>query len=313
LEGTGFRAVANETSGLIPGETYHCRLTATDTEGLVFGLVNRGPDGTFQMLPLLPVVDEPTAFATEVTMSEATLNGEINPGNGPTTYHFAYGFHAGSYTSVLPSVGIGTGFASIPVKQAIPTASLAPNTTYHFALVASNAAGTVVGADETFKTASNGTPPETPPVVSTGPAESIAQNTATLTGVVYPENARTTYRFELGTGTEYGTTILGGEAGREGGEVKVAQPIGNLQPGVTYHYRLVAVNAAGTTIGLDRAFTTSTFPQEIFQPVTPALVPIPVFPKVKNPVIKLPKKKKSKKKRHKAKGAKPHRSPKAHH
>jgi DNA-binding beta-propeller fold protein YncE len=304
--------VEAEVTELIPGTIYHCRVNATNSTGLF----NDGADGTFETRPLAPTVDEPPAFATEVTTTDAILNGEVNPGNGPTTYHFVYGLHANAYTETLPSVGIGTGFASVPVKQALPPASLAPNTTYHFALIASNASGTVTGSDETFTTAGIGTPPETPPVVSTGPAEAIAPNTATLTGTAYPEGTATICCFALGIDPTYGTLIFTGEAGREGGAVQVTQPVANLQPGTTYHYRLECFNAAGTTIGLDRAFTTGTFPQEIFQPATAALVPIPVFPKVKNPVVKHPKKKKKKKPKtktkkkhhnHKAKGANAHR------
>ncbi len=285
---------------LTPGTIYHCRVATTNSAAIF----NDGPDGTFETLPLAPVVDESPAFITEVTTNSAIFNGYVNPGNGPTTYHFAYGREAGHYTNVLPNVGIGTGLAPIPVEQAPPPASLAPNTTYHVVLTASNASGTVVGSDRTFTTASAGTLPETPPVVSTGPAESIGQNTATLTGTVYPEHTPTTYRFELGTTSAYGTVLTGGEAGREGGRAQVTQLVGNLQPGTTYHMRLVAFSAAGTTAGPDRSFTTTTFPQEIFQPATPALVPIPIFPPVKNPVVKHHKKKQPKKKHHKPKRAK---------
>ncbi|HEY7951657.1 MAG TPA: hypothetical protein VID70_01640, partial [Solirubrobacteraceae bacterium] len=115
--------------------------------------------------------------------------------------------------------------------------------------------------------------------------------------------------------TAYGTQIYGGEAGREGGSVPASVAAGNLLPGTVYHYRLVAVNAAGTTVGLDRTFTTTTFPQQIFNPPTLGLVPIPVFPPVKNPKYKPPRKhhkhppKKSKRKRaHGGRVARGHRS-----
>lgn len=297
LVGTGFRAVAAEVSGLIPGEVYHCRINSTSTEGLAGNLINHGLDNTFQTLPLLPVVNEHPASATEVTTEDAIFNGEVNPGNGPTRYHFAYGLQAGSYANVLPDVAIGSGFAPIAVEQASPPASLKPNTVYHFALIASNAAGTATGHDETFKTASNGVPPESPPAVSTGPAESITPTGAILTGTVYPERTPTTYRFEAGTSTAYGTVLFGGEAGREEGLVRVALALGNLQPGVTFHYRLVAVNAAGTAAGPDRTFVTPSPATGIVQPTTPQLLALPVFPAVKVPLPKPPK---------------PHRKPKKH-
>jgi DNA-binding beta-propeller fold protein YncE len=282
---------------LTPGTIYHCRIKATNSTGLF----NEGADGTFETLPLAPVLDEPLAFAIEVTATGAVLGGFVNPGNGATTYHFAYGTQAHVYTTALPDVGIGSGLEPIAVEQATPPLALHPGTIYHFALIAKNAAGTTVGTDRTFTTLSAPTLPETLPVVSTGPAISITPNTATLTATVYPENTQTSYRFELGTTTAYGTTIFGGEAGRELGRVDITQLIGSLQPGTTYHYRLLATSAAGTTAGPDRAFTTTTFPPGIVAPATPGLVPIPVFPVVHNPVIKPPKKhhKKHKPKRRK--------------
>jgi len=268
---------------LTPGTTYHCRLDTTNSTNIF----NDGPDGTFETPPLPPVLEE--VLATEVTSDSAILNGKINPGNGPTSYHFAYGLQAGSYPNALPDVGTAPALTPIPAEQALPVGSLEPATTYHFALIATNAAETVVSADHTFTTL-RVPAPETAPVISTGPAIAITPNSAVLTGLVFPENTRTMYLFELGTSTAYGTQILGGEAGREGGSEPASVTAAGLQPGTVYHYRLLAVNAAGTSIGPDRTFATTTFPQQIFQPPTLGLVPIPVFPAVKNPTFKPPKK-----------------------
>ena len=98
------------------------------------------------------------------------------------------------------------------------------------------------------------------------------------------------FLFRTGISTAYGTQIFGGEAGREGGLAPVSVAAGNLQPGTVYHYRLVAVSAAGTSIGPDRTFATTTFPQQISRPPTLGLVPIPVFPPVKNPKYHAPRK-----------------------
>ena len=38
--------------------------------------------------------------------------------------------------------------------------------------------------------------------------------------------------------------------------------LSGLAPATTYHFRVVAINAAGTTLGADRTFTTSTAPPE---------------------------------------------------
>ena len=260
-----------EVTELTPGTTYHCRVAAINSTNLF----NQGPDGTFQTLPLPPVVDETPAFATEVATNSAILNGIVNPGNGQTTYHFAYGLHAHEYTQNLPEIAIGTGLTPVPVEQALPTGTLAPNTTYHFALIATNPApgGTVTGTDEEFTTAPANPQPENPPTATTGATESITQNTAILTGTIDPEGSPTEYRFELGTTPAYGTVVFAGR--REAGAVAVTQPLDNLQPGVTYHYRIVALNGAGTSDGADRTFTTLGFPDSLAQPSALPLIGTP--------------------------------------
>ena len=258
-------------TALTPGTLYHCRIDAING----VGQFNDGQDGTFETPPLPPAVDEPPAFATEVTANSAILNGVVNPGNAFTTYHFAYGLHAHAYTQSLPEIGIGTGLTPVSVEQALSKGTLAPNTTYHFALIATNPApaGTVTGTDEEFTTAPANPQPETPPTATTGAAESITQNTATLTGTIDPKGAPTEYRFELGTTPAYGTVLYGGR--REAGAVGVTQPLGNLQPGVTYHYRVVASNLAGTAVGEDQTFTTAIYATPIAPGVPPPLLSTP--------------------------------------
>ncbi len=98
------------------------------------------------------------------------------------------------------------------------------------------------------------------PVVSTGPARSVSYGSATLSGSVKPNGSETSYYFQYGLTRAYGgqTTIVGAGAGTR--SVEVSLPIAGLQPLTQYHYRLVAVNAAGPTIGADRTFTTTKVP-----------------------------------------------------
>ncbi len=297
-----FTAVTPQPAeGLIPGTTYHYRLDATNSSGLI----EEGEDRTFTTLPEEPRVEEETV--SNITTESAIFDGTVKPGNGATTYHFIYGTTA-AYGNVLPNVGIGAGFAPVAVEQSSGPA-LEPNTLYHFALVAHNASGTATGPDQTFRTLPAPAHPETPPALETGQAVAVGPNGAILTGIVFTENTPTTFLFELGTSTAYGTRLYGGEPGPpEEGPTSVSIAAGNLQPGTEYHYRLIAVNAAGTTVGPDRTFTTSTFPELIAQPSTPGLVPIPVFPAVKNPVYRPPKKKHHKAPPKKPKHRRAHRS-----
>jgi len=116
--------------------------------------------------------------------------------------------------------------------------------------------------------------PLAPPHVDTGSAESITTSSADLTGTIDTLGGQTTYHFEYGPTTDYGSRIPGdGEAtvGTSRTPRLVSRLVGGLQPGTTYHFRLVARNAAGTTNGSDRMFVTATSgpPLRRYEQVTP--------------------------------------------
>ncbi len=103
------------------------------------------------------------------------------------------------------------------------------------------------------------TPKSKAPHASTGSARHVSGSTAELTGNVNPRGQETSYYFQYGPTTAYGIQTPTTAAGGGTGGVKVDQVLSGLQVGATYHYRLVAVNAAAeTTVGRDRAFTTRT-------------------------------------------------------
>jgi hypothetical protein len=94
-----------------------------------------------------PVVT--TGAATGVTKLSATLNGTVNPDRLATTYHFEYGT-TNAYGASTPSTDAGAGAADVPASAAL--SGLTPGTTYHYRLVATNAGGTIPGADMTLTT-----------------------------------------------------------------------------------------------------------------------------------------------------------------
>lgn len=95
------------------------------------------------------------------------------------------------------------------------------------------------------------------PTVTTGNASDITQTSVKLHGTVKPNNEATTYRFEVGTTTAYGTnTPEAGPIAPGSGQTSVTADVGSLAPGTVYHYRLVATNASGSIPGKDRTFTT---------------------------------------------------------
>jgi hypothetical protein len=95
-----------------------------------------------------------------------------------------------------------------------------------------------------------------PPSATTGSPSDVGLSRATLTGTVDPNGEATTYYFEYGTTSTYGTQTSPANVGSGTTAVGVHQAIFGLSPNTTYHYRLVTKNSAGTTNGSDQTLTT---------------------------------------------------------
>jgi len=97
------------------------------------------------------------------------------------------------------------------------------------------------------------------PTVITSAATGVAATAAVLNGTVNPRTAATTYQFEYGTTTGYGTAVpaVAGSAGSGSAAVGESYSLAGLTASQTYHYRLNATNSFGTTHGADQAFTTT--------------------------------------------------------
>jgi hypothetical protein len=103
----------------------------------------------------------------------------------------------------------------------------------------------------------HGAPPGGVPSASTGAATAVSDTGATLNGTVNPKRQQTTYRFEYGPTIAYGSST--GEQtlpATDSTDHQVSANLIGLSNGTTYHFRIVATNPSGTTVGDDRAFTT---------------------------------------------------------
>ena len=188
-----------------------------------------------------------TDAATFLTNSSATLRGMVNPNGLTATVHFQYGLTT-SYGSVTADQTFG-GITSQSFSATIH--GLNPSTTYHFRTLAINSCGTTYGSDRTFTTLS----PTGPPVVTTNPATFIAGFSAMLNGLLDPHGLTTSVHFQYGTTTNYGlTTAPQSHTGNT--YLNVGANISSLSASTIYHFRIVASNSAGTSLGSDRTFTT---------------------------------------------------------
>ena len=97
------------------------------------------------------------------------------------------------------------------------------------------------------------------PTAATGAADGT-----TVSGLVNANGSATSARFEYGTTTDYGSSVDAGDDVNGA----VSATLSGLTAGTTYHYRLVATNAVGTTRGADATFTTGSSAAPVLGPVT---------------------------------------------
>jgi phosphodiesterase/alkaline phosphatase D-like protein len=225
-------------SGLSQLTTYYYMLSATNSAGTTNGpirlFMTTGPPGAL------------TGAATSVTTNSATLSGTATPHLLATTWQFKWGTTTSLGQAAPVPAGQIAGSAG-PTTVSVNLSGLSQLTTYYYMLSTTNSAGTTNGPIRSFTTAGA-------PFVNTGSATN-GTGGETLNGKVNPERLATTYHFEYGTTTSYGSTSPSGSAGTGGTAVSVNTLLSGLVAGTTYHYALVATNAAGTTVGADRTFT----------------------------------------------------------
>ncbi len=189
-----------------------------------------------------------TGQASSVTSSSAFLHAALDPNSAVTHYRFEWGLSTG-YGSASPLRSTGNGSATVSVQA--KAASLLPGTVYHYRVVASNSSGAASGADRTFKTKGHA-----PPGVATGAASQVGLRSATLTGVVDPNGEATTYKFQYGLTSAYGSETFGASVPTGHGPMPVSQPIEGLSPGTAFHYRIVALHGGVVSYGSDATFVT---------------------------------------------------------
>jgi hypothetical protein len=107
------------------------------------------------------------------------------------------------------------------------------------------------------------------PLAQTLAPAAITNTSAVLNGTIDAGRQQTTYWFDVGLTELYGARTQSDTTNRNG-PVDVQSSVSGLVKGVTYHVRLVAINADGLSRGADAAFTPGA---AIPTPAAPAPLP----------------------------------------
>jgi hypothetical protein len=215
----------------------------------------------FGLGSLVAVPDASTEAATSISRTTARLNGRINADGGPAaSCEFQYtteesfeveGFAgATSVSCVPPGPFSGTSTESVSAEAA----GLSAAKVYRFRVVGTNENGSGRGEVLSFETNSAVN-------VGTGSASNIASHSSRLNGAINPEGgAVQECTFEYGR-FFYGEAVPCVETPAQIGEGEepkaVHADVSGLDAFTSYHFRLTATNAFGTTSGADREFQTA--------------------------------------------------------
>jgi hypothetical protein len=182
-------------------------------------------------------------------------------------------------TSVTPSSGSTLGEAAVTIKGSgfepgatvkIGNAATSVDVVSETEITAKTSA-TAAGTDEVVVTDTNGTSTDgpsysyflaQPPSVVTGVASGQRANSATLNATVNPNGGEvSSCAFEYGTTGSYGSTVpCTPSPGSGSSPVAVSAALSGLAPATTYHFRIAASNAGGTSRGSDQTLATQVAP-----------------------------------------------------
>jgi hypothetical protein len=232
----GDTQVSVPLSGLSTNSTYRYAFVAGNAAGKGLGVERSFTPSAVLRVKTLP--------ATNITPSSATLNGSFDPDGISTTYYYKYGL--GEYTQQTAPVAPVSSTGDLAI--AMPIADLKPNALYRYRLVATNSMGVTQGPERTFRTSGL-------PTISGLQATNVLAASADLNAKINPEGVPTTYQFEYGPNSQYGSTAPLGVGSVGEGETAqlVTESVNGLQPGVV-HFRVKATNKYGTTTSRDVGF-----------------------------------------------------------
>ena len=235
-------------AGALLGVCSICTAQATDDQRGYDG-VGVPEVGVFEFGELPATIPSPPIAHPATYIASNSFTANWSSVSGATGYRL----------DVSPNSSFSTyvaGYQNLNVGKTITRSvtGLNASTTYYYRVRAYNASGTSGNSNVVHVTTLS---PTGPPVVITKPATLIASFSATLNGSVDPHGLTTTVYFQYGRTISYGSTTLS-QIKTGNTYQSISANVSGLTASTIYHFRLVAVNNAGTRYGTDRTFTTLT-------------------------------------------------------
>jgi hypothetical protein len=210
-----------------------------------------------------------TTASNDPSLDTAVISGNVNPNGLAATAWFEYGEDSSlSNPTRTDNQAMGSGKAPASINATL--AGLNPGTTYYYRVAASNSAGTAKGTIASFATLS------TPPTVITTTSGPDADN-AVISGSVNPNGLATHAWFEYAQDPDSSlsnpTRTDNQATGSGKAPVSIGATLTPLNTTTKYWWRAAASNAAGTSHGEIKSFTTTPNPP----PIASAGLPQSVF------------------------------------
>jgi hypothetical protein len=253
---------------LKPGTEYFVRLDAETTEGADAGehYSNELPVNTKAVAKPIVSINAPSGVGGRAI----DLSGQINP-NAPgpegsmssdeqaafeTSWHFEC-MVVGGLPGENDCPGLSGTVAADDTGHVVTAEAegLPPNKNLEVELIASNAGGAASAGPQTLLTQ------------DFARAISVSETAAVLYDEINPEGRPTTFHIDYGLTKAYGNSTpesspieVEGMVAKDSVPHPVQAALAGLQPGITYHWRVVTTNAGGTSFGSDHTFTTFATP-----------------------------------------------------
>ena len=213
-------------TGLTAGTTYNYAVISTDSAGTA-----TSANFTFSTLAALPVISAVTSSG--VTANSATITWTTDQ---PSSSQVEYGTTTG-YGS------LSTVNSSSVTSHSVTLTGLSANTTYDYAVMSANSAGTATSGNFTFSTSLP------PPVISAVTSSGVTATSATITWTTdQPSNSQVEY----GTTTGYGTLSSPNSSSVTSHSVTLT----GLTANTTYNYAVMSADTAGTATSANFTFST---------------------------------------------------------